>query len=127
MVVEAALQFGGEWAFPHAGGVGLCHPNHPVDQGGSYPRTDAGPPGDGIGGGDIGIGAVVEIQQGALGTLEKNVLAGPGRLVNRAGAIDHVGGQSGAVAGVFGNHGVGIQGLQPVDLGEQFVLLGEGR
>ena len=59
MVVEAALQLGGEGPLAHAGGVGLGHADHPIDQGGTHAGADAGPATHRIGRGDIGVGAVV--------------------------------------------------------------------
>ena len=126
VVVEAALQLGGEGALAHPGGVGLGHADHPVDQGGADAGADAGPAGDRVGGGDVGVGAVVEVEQGALGALKQDVFAGPRCLVDRADAVDHVGGQALAVGGVFGDHRLAIEGFDPVDPLEQQVLLRQG-
>ena len=68
---------------------------------------------------------MVEVQQGALGPLEQNVFAGSGRLVNRAGAVDHMGGEALAVIGVLLDHRIGVEGFDPIDLLQQFVLFGQ--
>ena len=123
VVIEAALQFGGEGALAHPGGVSLGHANHPVNQGRAHARPDAGSAGDRVRGRDVGVGAVVEVEQGALGALKQDVLAGPGRLVDRADAVDDVGGQALAVGGVLGDHRLAIEGFDPVDPLQQQVLL----
>ena len=125
VVVEAALQFGGKRTLAHPGGVSLRHADHPVDKGGAHAGTDAGPPRHRVGGGHVGVGAVVEIEQGALGPLKEDVLAGSGCLVDRARAIHHMGGESLAIAGVFGDHRLGIEGIEAVDLLQEVVLLGQ--
>ena len=67
VIVEAALELGGERSLADARGVGLGYADHPINQGWPHPGSNACSAGDGIGGGDVGIGAVVEIKQGALG------------------------------------------------------------
>ncbi len=56
----------GEGALAHAGGVGFNHADHAVDAPGAKPRADAGSAGGGVGGGDEGVGAEVDIEHGAL-------------------------------------------------------------
>ena len=82
VIVKAALQFGGEGAFADAGCIGLGHTDDSVDQGRTHPCTDAGASADRVRGGDVGVGAVVKIEEGALCPLEQDVLLGLGRLVN---------------------------------------------
>ena len=125
VVIETALQFGRKGTLAHPGGVGLRHADHPVDQGGAHTGTDAGPPRHRVGGGHVGVGAMVEIEQGALGPLKEDVLAGPGGLVDRARAIHHMGSESLAIAGVLGDHRLGIERIEAVDLLQEVVLLGQ--
>ncbi len=66
---------------------------------------------------------MIKVQEGSLGTLEENVLAFAGGLVDGAGAVDHMGGQPAAVVEVLADHRVGIQGLHRVDRLEQLILL----
>ena len=42
MIVEAAIEFGGEWPFSNSGCVGLGHTDHPVDQGRPHASPNAG-------------------------------------------------------------------------------------
>ena len=126
MVVETALQFGGERTFANASGVGLGHADHPVDQGGADTSTDAGATGNGVGGGDVGVGAVVQVEQGSLSTLEQDVFAVAGGLMDLPGAVDHVRSEALAVSEVLADHILGIKGIDAVDRLQQLILFFQG-
>ena len=64
-----------EGACTHAGGVSLAHADNAVDAGGGYAGTRAAATGAGVGAGDEGVGAEVDVKHGALSTLEENGLA----------------------------------------------------
>jgi hypothetical protein len=64
-------QFGGERALAHAGGVGLEDADDLADMARPKSGTDTGVAGNGVGRGDEGIGAMIDVKLGALGTLRK--------------------------------------------------------
>ena len=116
VVREAALQLSGEGPLTDAGGVGLGNSDDAVDQGWANPSANAGTTSHRVGGRHIGIGAVIEIQQGALGPFKQDVFASPRGVMDGAGAIHHMAGEAAAVVGVFGNHLLGIEGLKAIQL-----------
>ena len=116
MIGEAALELSRERSLTHTGGVGLGHSNDPVDQGRTNPSANAGSTRHRVGGGHIGVGAVIEIQQGALGPFKQDVFAGPRGVMDGAGAIHHMAGEAAAVVGVFSNHLLGIEGVNAIEL-----------
>ena len=91
---------------------------------GPRPETGAGAAGDGVRGGDEGIGAVVEVEEGGLGALEQDLAA----LVH--GVVDHADGVAhhrldarGVLAQVAVGDVAGVEGQPVVDLGQDGVLL----
>ena len=64
-----------ERARPDAARVGLEDTQDPGDSGRANSRPGARPSRGGAGGGDEGIGAMVQVQQRSLGTLEKKILS----------------------------------------------------
>src|SRR5262249_31429444 len=71
------LELGRERSFPYPRGVGLGDAQHVVDRARPEPRAGRGLRRYGVRRGDKGIGAVVDIEQGALRTFEKDALALP--------------------------------------------------
>ena len=65
-------QFSGEGSGAHTGGVGLEDPQRAGDARGADARTRAGTAGGGVGRRDERVGAVVDVQQGSLGTLQQH-------------------------------------------------------
>src|SRR5688572_21419095 len=61
-----------EWPLAHAGYVRLGHAEHAVDAGGADADPGGRSPGERAGAGDERVGAVVEIEQRALRTLEED-------------------------------------------------------
>ncbi len=76
---------------------------------GPIPGADAGGAGDRVGGGDEGIGAVVEVEQGRLGALEEDRAAVVERLPAEPGGVGDVGLEPVAVAGELLGHRVQVQ------------------
>src|SRR5688572_1577064 len=77
------LLLGRERAFPDPRGISLGDAEHIADGA----RPDAGPgrrlPGHGVGGGHERIGAVVDIEERALRSLEEDARSGPPALVEK--------------------------------------------
>src|SRR5659263_225277 len=82
LVAQLVGQLGGEGTLADTGGVSLTDAHDLVDHRRTDSGADTGRAGDGIGRSDKGIGAVVDIQQAALGALKKHLLATSERLVN---------------------------------------------
>ena len=85
----ASQQLGRERAVAHPGGVGLHDAQHLVDQGRADAAGGAGPAGGGRRRGDVRVGAVIEVEQHALGAFEQDVLAGLDLLVQEARGVAH--------------------------------------
>jgi hypothetical protein len=68
------LRFGGQRAFADAGGVGLHHADDAVHAVRRNAGAGAGAAGRGVGRGDEGIGAEVDVEEGALRALEEDAL-----------------------------------------------------
>ena len=69
--------------FAHARGVGLHHAHHAVHAMRRDARAGAGAAGRGVRGGHERIGAVINVQEGALRALEQDVIAAAQRLVQQ--------------------------------------------
>src|SRR5690606_29427989 len=69
------VQLGRERPGADPGGVGLQDADDLGDPGGADARAGAGAAGGGGGGGDERVGAVVDVEEGALGALQVDVLA----------------------------------------------------
>ena len=82
-VAQLVEQLGGERTGSDARDVGLGDADDPVDVHGSDAGPRARAAGDGVRRRDVGIGAVVEIEEGRLRTLEHDVLARIERLAGR--------------------------------------------
>src|SRR5690606_25945317 len=86
-LADFVVEFGRERAAADAGGVGLADAQHVVDR----IRADAGAgeraADGGVGTGDVGIGAVVDVEQGALGAFEQHLLPLLAQLVEDAGDV----------------------------------------
>ena len=81
----------GERPAPHPGGVGLDDAQDVVQLSRAHAGAGAGAPRHRIGGGNIRIGAVVDVQVGALGAFKEDILALPDRLVNQDRDVGHQG------------------------------------
>ena len=66
---------------------------------------------------------MVQVQQRALGTFEQDVLAISRCLMNRLGALHHVGGEALAVSQIFLDDVFGVQGRNAINGLKKFVLL----
>ena len=138
---DLVVQLGGEGALAHPGGVGLDD----AEDVAAGLGPDAGPrrhlAGDGVGARHVGIGAVVDVQQGGLGALEEHPAAGadlvaedaPGGLHERGdlrrdlgqlgedvGGGDRRQAKSGAQGAMVGQQALdlGLQGLAVGKVGE---------
>ena len=75
------MQFAREGALADAGGVGFKDSQASVEQAGGHAGPGVNAQSAGAAAGDIGIGAVVHVQQGAVGPFVKDALAGAVGLV----------------------------------------------
>src|SRR5262249_56107313 len=66
---------GRERPLPHAGGVGLADAEDVADRPRPKPRAGRGLGGDRVGGGHERVGAVIDVEEGALRAFEKDALA----------------------------------------------------
>ena len=106
------------------GHVGLGDADHPVDVPRAETRARAGPAGDGVGGGDEGIGPVVEVEEGRLGPLEQDLAPGVHGVVDHADRVAHHGLDTrGVLTQVAVRDLPGIHGQAVVHLGQDGVLL----
>ena len=103
-------QFSGERAAADAGHVGLHDADDSVDGAGSDPSAGADPTRDGVGGGDEGVGAVIEVEVGGLGALEEDVLAGVEGLVEEVHGVGDVWLEPGDEAEVSARDVIGVEG-----------------
>ena len=75
-LADLVVEFGGERAGADAGGIGLDDAQHIADRPGPTPEPAAACARDGVGGGDEGIGAVIDVEHARPGALEQDALAG---------------------------------------------------
>ena len=94
----------GERSLTNASGVGFDHSHHGVDPVRRDAGAGAGASGGGVGAGDKGIGPVIDIKEGTLGTLEQNLLLGLHRLVEVGDCVDHEGLENLGGGDVVGQH-----------------------
>src|SRR4029077_13039898 len=73
MLAVLVEQLGGEWSRAHARGVGLHDSEHVVEGTRTDARAGGGEATGGVRRGDEGIGAVVDVEHGALGAFEHDV------------------------------------------------------
>ena len=127
---EAVKVFGeafidsGKWAGADAGGVGFANTDDALDGIGREAGAGAGAAGGGVGGGDEGISPVVDVEQGALRTFEKDGFPGfPGSVEdgNRVGDVRTEAGEGGVD---FREHLLGGE-LRKVVFRENFIHLDE--
>ena len=83
-------QLGRHRALAHPGRVGLGDPDDPVDPGRADPGPDAGAGGDRVGGGDVRVGAVVDVEVVRLGALEQHDLVPVQGVVEHPADVDDV-------------------------------------
>ena len=112
----------GEGALAHAGGVGLHHTDDLVHLGGGQAGAHRGVGRHSVGGGGVGIDAVVQIPQGAQLGLKEDVLPLGLGLAQECAGIADKGLDLLAEVRHPGHHLVHGVGLGPVDLGEDQVL-----
>jgi hypothetical protein len=75
-IADVVKQFGREGPGAHAGGVGLDDADDAIDIFRADAAAAAGIARGRIGGGDKGVGAVIDVQMGALGAFEQDLLSG---------------------------------------------------
>src|SRR3984957_3248013 len=81
---------GGEWAGAYAGGIGFGNAENVFELGGRHSDAGGGSAGDGTGRSDVGIGAVVDVQHGALSAFEEHGFAFVHGVVDEFGGIADV-------------------------------------
>ena len=96
LVAVGVELLGGEGAAADAGGVGFYDSDHVLDAGGVEGEGLDSTAEAGGGGGDEGVGAVVEVEHEGIGTLDENV-GGVLVLLQELKLVDNVGLQLGAV------------------------------
>ena len=124
IVVE---QLGREGAVADPRLVRLVHPHHAVHRRRSEADAEASP-GRHRGrdrGGDVGVGAVVEVEEGALGALEQDLLAPVVRVLHEPRGVGHVGPQLPAVLAVLVADLLVVERFAAVELGDDAVLVGQ--
>ena len=95
LLAGGVLQFGGEGAFAHARRIALDDAQHRADGAGADARARRRLARHRVGRGDEGIGAVVDVQQHRLRTLEQHALAGLARRVQLAPGRTDIGRDTG--------------------------------
>src|SRR5690606_3030335 len=86
-LADLVVQLGRERAAADAGGVGLGDAQHVVDVLRAHAGAGQGTANGGVGAGDVRVGAVVDVQQRALGALEQHALALLAQVVADAGHV----------------------------------------
>ena len=127
LVADGIELFRGEGAFAHAGAVGLYHTDHFVDFLRSHARPDGNAAGNRVGGGDIGIGAVIDVQHGRLCPLEKDPASGSHFLVQEGNGVADIGANALCISQVFLENSFIVQRLMVIKHLEFLVFLGEVR
>ncbi len=123
MITHSIGQLRGEGASPHTGSVGLTHPDHPVNLARSYPHSNAGSASHRRRGSDKRIGAVVNVQQRALGPLEEHVLTLSQGFVHQQGGVNDIRPQPLGAGPVFRQDRLHLQRLLAVDRRQKSILL----
>ena len=126
VVAHAAEEFGGEGARAHAGGIGLDHGHDPVEGVWRAAAAGRGLARDGVGRGDEGVGAVIDIEMGALGAFEEHVAACGHGILDDRGHVAEVGDQASGHRGDGFGHGHVVQGRHVVELGEKGIFFDKG-
>ena len=117
-------QLGGERPGTDAGRVGLGDPDDAVDVAGAEAGAGARPAGGRVGRGDVGIGAVVEVEERRLGALEQQVLAGGEGLVQQSDGVGDERCEAGAEVGEAGDDVVHVERVTAG--GGELAVLGDG-
>ncbi len=108
-LADLVVQLGREGPGADPGRVGLGDPPDLVMSVGPTPAPTHGGAGDRVGGGDEGIGAVVEVEQGRLGALEDHRLAAVERVPAELRGVGDVGLEPVAEVDVFLDHRVQVE------------------
>ena len=119
-------QLGGERPGADAGDVGLGDADDPVDVHGADAGPGAGTAGHRVRRRDVGVRPVVEVEEGRLGALEQDLLAGVEGLVDEADRVGDERLDAGpAHLEVLLAQVVEVEGQLVVDLGQHGVLLAQ--
>ena len=121
----ALEQLGGERAAADARDVGLGHADHPLDRTRADTGAGAHAPRDGVRRRDERIGAVVEVEEGGLRTLEEHALPAVERVVEDVHGVGDHRLEPRRHRQVLLGDLVAVEGEPVVDLGEQRVLLAQ--
>ena len=113
---------GGERSCAYTGAISLAHQQHPLDGPGGKPKSGAGTADRGRRGGNVGIGAEIQVQHGSLGTLQEDVFPLFPGLVEDAPCVGNVRSQLPAVLQVFQVDVVQKERRPAVQLGEHGVF-----
>ena len=125
LVARFVEQFGRERPRTDAGHVRLGDADHAVDVPGADTGAHARAPRNRVRRGDVGVGAVVDVEEGRLGALEQHVLPRLERLVHEGHGIGDVGPDAGQhVLEVAVGEFVGVEAEAVVHLRQDEVLLG---
>ena len=117
-----AVHFGGHRAAADAGGVGFEDAHHAGDVLGADAESGDGAADGGGGGGYIGIGAVVEVQEGALGAFQDDAFVLFQEVLHHLFGGAHAGAEAGGPLAALFQDGGGVQGLGVVDGGDDAVF-----
>ena len=123
---DLVVEFGRERARTHPGHVGLGDAHDAIDVTGTDSGAHTRTAGDRIGRGDVGVGAVVDVEKRRLGPLEQHVVAPLERLVNERDGVGDVGTDPRDDLGEIPVcELVGVEAQPVVDLGENQVFLSD--
>lgn len=124
-IADVVVLFGGEGACTDAGGVGLHDADEVLD--GLRRHASAGEEAErrAVGGGDVGIGAVVDVEEGGVSAFEEDGLLRAESVDEHLAGVTDEGGEALAVGAEGGEDGGGIEGGFAVEGGEDLVALGD--
>jgi hypothetical protein len=121
---DGVVEFGGEGAGADAGGVGLDDAEGGVDGFGGEASAD-GESGAAVGGGDVGDGAVVDVEEDGVGAFEEEAFFVFDGLVEEFGGVGDEGAELFAAGAVLLEHGVPVEGVSVVEGFEDGVFFGD--
>ena len=119
------VEFGGEWAAAHAGAIRLGDAQDVVQHARAHARSGSGVAGHAVAGGHKRVGAVVHVEQGALGAFEQQIGTGGMRVVQLARHVGHHGQQVLGVSHGFVVSAVKVHRRSAQNVDQNFVVQGQ--
>lgn len=125
LVTDLVGQFGWEWAGTDPGGVSLADTDNRVDLVRAHADPGADTPGDWVGGGDVWVGPLVDVQHYPLSPFEEDLLALVDSVVDDPGRVGDVLLQFLTIFIVAFEDVIEVDRVDVVELGEELILLGQ--